>query len=65
MSRITAVIHRDLEGKTTILESAPPDGDFGKCVEAFKTCEKPGELVYIRKGNFHGTRTIKQPTTKK
>ena len=62
MQRITAVIHQDLKGKTTILESAPPDGDFDKCVEAFKACDKPGEVVYIRKGNFHGARTIKPDT---
>ena len=64
MKKITAVIHADLKGKTTILESAPPDGNFEKCVKAFQTCDKPGDLIYIRRGTLYGTRTINPTSTK-
>jgi len=25
--------------------------DAGKCLDAYKACEEPGEIVYIRKGH--------------
>ena len=48
MFRPSVTIHRSAKGVVKVLECSE---DAGKCLDAYKTCQEPGEIVYIRKGH--------------
>jgi hypothetical protein len=56
MLTITAIIHKSPKGKVTILKASD---DAEKCVKAYKECDKPGELIYMRKSVIYQRRKIK------
>ena len=32
--------------------------DAGKCLDAYKSCQEPGKIVYIRKGHIDKRKTV-------
>jgi len=48
MFKPSVKIHRSAKGDVKVLECSE---DAGKCLDAYKACEEPGEIVYIRKGH--------------
>jgi len=47
MFKPSVTIHRSAKGVVKVLECSE---DAGKCLDAYKSCTEPGEIVYIRKG---------------
>jgi hypothetical protein len=48
MLKPSVTIHRSAKGVVKVLECSE---DASKCLDAYKACEEPGEIVYIRKGH--------------
>tara|TARA_R110000772_G_scaffold212200_1_gene322745 strand:- start:256 stop:459 length:204 start_codon:yes stop_codon:yes gene_type:complete len=44
----SVTIHRSASGVLKVLECSE---DASKCLDAYKACEEPGQIVYIRKGH--------------
>ena len=65
MLKPSVTIHRSEKGVVKVIECSE---DAGKCLDAYKTCTEPGEVVYIRKGHIDKMKKVeaveKKPTKK-
>ena len=56
MFKPSATLHRTQQGVITVLACSD---DSALCLEAYKDCTEPGELVYMRKGHMDKFKHIK------
>ena len=62
MFKPSVTIHRSAKGVVKVLVCSE---DAGKCLDAYKSCIEPGEIVYIRKGHTDKQKkVIVQPEAK-
>ena len=56
MFKPSATLHKSPQGVVTVLACSE---DSTVCLEAYKDCTEPGELVYMRKGHMDKFKHIK------
>ena len=61
MFKPSVTIHRSSKGVVKVLECSE---DAGKCLDAYKACEEPGEIVYIRKGHVDKQKKVEAQKVK-
>jgi len=49
MFKPSATLHKSPEGVITVIECSE---DANVCLGAYKACQEPGEVAYIRKGHI-------------
>ena len=49
MLKPSATFHKSPSGKLSVIESS---ADASICLEAYKNCIEPGEVVFLRKGQI-------------
>lgn len=55
MFKPSATVHKSPSGELKVLVCSE---DASKCLDAYKSCTEPGELVFIRKGHVDKIKKI-------